>query len=172
MKMDGAIRPWSHRWPILLIGAMTAGWLDISFATVFWGLHGVAPERILQSVASGLLGRAAFSGGLGTALAGLLLHLSIAFLMVLAYDLVSLRLRWLVRSPWLAGPLYGVVLYGVMSFIVVPLSAASRSPQAISWIVGSVLAHVLLVGLPCALFVRAAQLPVALKPRPAATGGS
>ena len=155
--VDGPARPLSARWPVLLLAAIVVGWLDMGLAMVFWGLRGVPPVRVLQSVASGLLGPAASAGGTATALLGLLLHLSIAGMMVLAYDLVALRLRWLVRRPTLAGPLYGVVLYMAMTWVVVPLSAAPRATPAAAWIVASVLSHVLLVGLPCAWFVRAAQ---------------
>jgi hypothetical protein len=158
-SLAGAVRPLPMRWPMLLLAAIVVGVLDMGLAMTYWGLHGVSPVRVLQSVASGLLGPAAAAGGLATALFGLLLHLSIAGLMVLAYDLVSLRLRWLVRRPMLAGPLYGTALYLVMTWVVVPLSAAAQATASASWTVASVLSHVLLVGLPCALFVRAAQAP-------------
>jgi hypothetical protein len=157
--LNGPVRPLPARWPVLLLAAVVVGVLDMGMAMTFWGLHGVSPVRVLQSVASGLLGPGASDGGQTSALLGLLLHLSIACLMVLAYDLVALRLRWLVRRPALAGPLYGVVLYLVMTWVVVPLSAAPHAAASPGWTVASVLSHVLLVGLPCALFVRAAQAP-------------
>jgi hypothetical protein len=160
-SIGAAVRPMSARWPILLLATMVVGALDMILAMSFWRFHGVPPIRVLQSVAGGLLGPAAFGGGGATALLGLLLHLSIAGTMVLAYDLVALRVRWLVHRPWLAGPLYGGVLYLVMTWVVLPLSAASHAPASTAWIVASVFSHVLLVGLPCALFVRAAQLPAA-----------
>jgi hypothetical protein len=163
MGSNMPVRPLSVRWPVLLLGAMVAGWLDITFAAIFWGLRGVPTARVLQSVASGALGRDAFAGGVGTAVLGLVLHLAIASLMVLAYDRAALRLRWLVGRPWLAGPLYGLVLYLVMTYVVVPLSAAAQVNGPRSWIVAGVLSHMLLVGLPCALFVRAAQAPVVAK---------
>jgi hypothetical protein len=159
-SLAGTVRPLPMRWPVLLLAAIVAGVLDMALAMTYWGLHGVPPVRVLQSVASGLLGPSAWAGGAATALLGLLLHLSIACLMVLAYDLVALRLRWLVRRPVLAGPLYGALLYLLMTWVVVPLSAAAQATASASWTVASVLSHVLLVGLPCALFVRAAQAPV------------
>jgi hypothetical protein len=159
VSLAGAVRPLPMRWPMLLLAAIVVGVLDMALAMTYWGLHGVSPVRVLQSVASGLLGPAASAGGSATALLGLLLHLSIAGLMVLAYDLAALRLRWLVRRPMLAGPLYGIALYLVMTWVVVPLSAAAQATASMSWAVASVLSHVLLVGLPCALFVRAAQAP-------------
>jgi hypothetical protein len=58
----------------LLFGTITVGGLDILDALLFFGFRGVAPIRIFQSIASGLLGRTAFDGGLSTALAGGVLH--------------------------------------------------------------------------------------------------
>ena len=155
--VDRPVRPLSARWPVLLLAAIVIGWLDMGLAMVFWGLRGVAPARVLQSVASGLLGPSASAGGSATALLGLLLHLSIAGTMVAAYDLAALRLRWLVSRPTLAGPIYGAMLYMAMNWVVVPLSAAPRTATPAAWIAASVLSHVLLVGLPCAWLVRAAQ---------------
>lgn len=160
MRADGVTPAWQARVPILLLAAIVVAALDMGLATSFWAFHGVPVVRVLQSVASGLLGMAAFGGGRAAALLGLLLHVLIACMMVLAYDLVSLRLRWLVRSPWLAGPLYGGLLYLIMTRLVVPLSAAPHTTASTAWTVASVLSHVLLVGLPCAWFVRAAQMPV------------
>ena len=51
----------------VLVGGSIAGALDITYAIVFSGLHGVPAIRILQSVASSLLGSAAYKGGLPTA---------------------------------------------------------------------------------------------------------
>lgn len=74
----------------MLLGTLTVGSLDLFDAIVFFGLRGVAPIRILQSIASGLLGRPAYAGGAGTALLGLLLHFFIAFTIVATY-LIPLR---------------------------------------------------------------------------------
>lgn len=140
---------------ISLLGVTAvAGTLDMAFAMTFWGLRGVAPTRILKSVASGLLGRDAFAGGAATAMLGLALHYAIILLMVIAYERLALRLRWPMHHAWLAGPLYGCVLYVVMTFVVVPLSAATSRFGPADWVIGSILAHTLLVGLPCALLVR------------------
>ena len=62
----------------ILVGGLVAALLDILDPILFFGLRGVAPIRIPQSIASGLLGRAAYSGGLRTVLLGLALHLFIA----------------------------------------------------------------------------------------------
>ena len=69
----------------MLLGGLCAGTLDILFATGFWALRGVAPQRILQSVAAGVLGKASFGGGAASAALGLGLHYLIAIAMASAY---------------------------------------------------------------------------------------
>jgi hypothetical protein len=133
---------------------VAAGLLDLTWALVSSGLEGVDPSRVLQSIASGLLGKAAFEGGVATASLGLVLHFSIAFGACAIYYAASRELSWLRRRPLMAGPLYGVLVYLCMYLVVVPLSAApfelSFAPQAVAL---ALAAHVLCVGLPIALSV-------------------
>jgi hypothetical protein len=91
----------------VLLGTLAVGVLDLIDAMVFFGLRGVTPVRILQSIAAGLLGRDAFRGGPATAALGALLHFFIAFGIVCVYYLVSRRLGILTRHPVLCGLLYG-----------------------------------------------------------------
>lgn len=143
----------------VLLGTLTVGVLDALDAVVFFGLRGVAPIRIFQSIASGLLGGAAYGGGLSTALLGTALHFLIAFAVVGAYVLASRRLPVLARRPFLCGPLYGLLVYAVMDLVVVPLSAAVVGPSSLPAVVNGLLIHALGVGLPAALFARAAGPP-------------
>ena len=89
------------------------------------GALGVSPRLVLQSIASGLLGRQAYSGGAATVLLGIALHLLISFLFALAYVVVGDRWAALRRHPWVAGIGYGTVVFAVMRYIVVPLSAVA-----------------------------------------------
>jgi hypothetical protein len=144
----------------MLYGTLTVGVLDILDAFVFFYFRsGVRPARILQSIASGVLGRAAYQGGTPTALLGLLLHFFIAFGVVTTYYAASRFIPALARRPWIFGPLYGLAVYVVMNFIVVPLSAAAvgsgTPPPAV--LANGLLIHMLGVGLPSALFARAAR---------------
>ncbi|MGH7525607.1 MAG: hypothetical protein ACREMX_02775 [Gemmatimonadales bacterium] len=141
----------------LLWGTLTVGLLDGLDAIVFFGYRGVTPVQVLQSIASGLLGRAAFEGGAATAALGALLHFFIAFAVVAAYHLASRWLPSLTRHPWSYGPLYGLFVYVVMNQVVVPLSAAVSGPEALPVIINGLLIHALGVGLPAALFARASR---------------
>lgn len=145
------------RWKLLVLTAVLVAALDMAFAIAFWQLKGVPALAIMQSVAAGVLGRAAFQGGIATALLGLALHGGIAWVMVLVYDRATRFFPALHTRAWLSGVLYGVVLYGVMTYVVLPLSAAGPRQPRLDWTLASLFAHTVLVGLPLALLVRHAQ---------------
>jgi len=145
----------------VLIGGLVVGTLDITYACVFWALKaGVPPQRIFQSVAKGVLGAAAFTSGAASAALGLFLHYFIATTMSIVYYLVARRWTALVDRPLLFGAAYGLVLYAVMSYIVVPLSAARGGGSGGTlWVALSIIVHALLIGVPIALFARKAIYP-------------
>ncbi|GAB3099207.1 hypothetical protein [Lysobacter terrae] len=138
-------------WFYVVAGGIALATLDLIFAFTFWGaLRGVSPLRILQSIASGLQGKAAFEGGGASALLGLACHYFIALMMVLAYTLVSAHVRMLRRRPVVNGLLYGLLLYGLMSYVVVPLSNAPQPTNAYPpWVAASIIMHAVF-GVICA----------------------
>jgi hypothetical protein len=151
-------RPWG---PVrtILTGALVVGTLDLTDALVFFGLRGIKPIRIPQSIASGLLGRASYSGGIPTALLGVLLHYFIAFGIVTTYYVASRKIAALTRDPVSCGIAYGVLVYCVMNLVVVPLSAAAQGRPSPVVFINGVLIHMFGVGLPSALIVRRAGRP-------------
>src|SRR6266545_4473086 len=95
----GGRRAWL---PWLCAAWLVAGTLDISYATGFSYLRrGTPPSRVLQSVASGLLGPAAYQGGARTAALGLALHYLNALLFTALFFAVAARQPRLRRDPWL-----------------------------------------------------------------------
>jgi hypothetical protein len=141
----------------VLAGGLIAGALDISYAWLFWAVKaGLTAQRIFQSVAAGLLGKASFAGGWPTALLGLGLHFFIATSMSLTYFLVARRWPLLQERPLACGAGYGLLLYAIMNFVVVPLSAASGGSKDPLWVALSVAVHVLFIGIPIAVFSRLA----------------
>jgi hypothetical protein len=142
-----------HPLGLVLTGGLVAGALDITYACLFWRLKaGLPASRIFQSVAAGLLGKASFEGGAGTAALGLGLHFFIATCMAMAYYLAARRWPALRQRPLVSGPVYGLGLYAVMNYVVVPLSAAGGGSRNPLWIGLSVLVHMFLIGLPIAWF--------------------
>ena len=141
--------------------ALLVGTLDITYAIAFsYFRSGTSPQRLLQSVAAGAVGRdAAFSGGAATAVAGLLFHFFIAFTITAIFFAAASRLRWLVRHPAIWGPLYGIGVYLVMNFVVIPLSRIGPRPLAAPIVlVTGVLVHMFLIGAPIAFGARRAVL--------------
>lgn len=156
------MRPRTSPLEAVLVGGAVAGALDIIYAFVFYGLRsGVSPLRILQSIASGLMGRASREGGLVTGALGLFLQFFIAISAAAVYYIASRYLPVLRRRPVLSGIVYGVVVYVVMNFVVVPLSAFPypRSFPPVVLVTG-VLVHMFLIGVPISLSVRRAFEPV------------
>jgi len=143
----------------ILVGGLIAGALDITYAFILWWLRAqVTPMQILQSVAAGLLGKASYDGGAGTAILGAFLHFFNA--LVIAAIFVGASRIWpvLARRATLFGPLYGIGVYLVMNYVVLPLSAfppRTKPPAPVVWITG-VLAHMFLIGLPIALAAKRA----------------
>jgi hypothetical protein len=113
------------------------------------------PVRILQSIASGIVGAQAREGGLATAALGAVLHFLIAFTAAAVYYAASRKLGFLVRQAVPFGLLYGVVVYSVMNFVVLPLSAfPGKGAPPLDVMIPGIVAHMLVVGLPIALAVR------------------
>lgn len=110
---------------------------------------------VLQYIASGALGNAAFEGGLATALLGVLFHLVISFVIAGVFILSADRIPLLRRYPIPGASLYGFGVFIVMNFIVIPLSAAPPVPApTIPWLIEVMIEHVLAIGLPLGIVVR------------------
>ncbi len=138
----------------IALSCLIAGTLDISDALIFYGLRGVSPIRILQGIASGLLGRAAFTQGMRSALLGLLLHYFIATTVASIYILTSRKLP-LSRHPLLWGSAYGVVVYIVMNYVVLPFSKIGLRPTPpLIPLINGVAALIFCIGIPIALIAR------------------
>jgi len=84
----------------ILLAWLLAGTLDITAAFVYYvGSSATGAERLLQGIASGVLGAAAFTGGAATAVLGLLLHYLIALIWTVVLPLSNVR-----QAPIRVGP--------------------------------------------------------------------
>jgi len=136
-----------------LLGGFVAGALDIAYACIaYFAMRDVPPIRIFQSIAAGLLGgEAARDGGLNTALLGGALHFGMTTAMAGVFVLAARGLPILVRRPVLFGLLYGVGIFFVMNYVVVPNSALHGKPPEQPFYAMGIAIHALGVGLPIAL---------------------
>lgn len=136
----------------IALGTLIVGVLDISEVMIFSALRGNKPLRILQGIASALLGKESFDGGVRTMLIGLAMHFGVALGVVTVYYLASRKITALVRHPLIFGPLYGIAVHFVMSQLIVPLTLIGPRPMP-PWPVFANLmfAHIFCIGIPTAL---------------------
>jgi uncharacterized membrane protein YagU involved in acid resistance len=147
----------------ILCGGFVAGTIDIGAACL---INWVSPLLILHSIASGLLGKASFSGGVPAAILGLCLQWGMAIIIAAVFAVAARRFPALTRR-WLAsGAGYGVLIFLVMNYVVVPLSAAPWNPWkrhfSIEKFVENLLAMILF-GLIVAFCARSFDARLALK---------
>jgi hypothetical protein len=130
---------------------LVAGTLDGAAAII---TSGATPVRVFQTIASGLLGRSAYEGGLPVAALGFLLHFFIATAAAAVFYGSSRRWPLAVRRAVPCGLAFGVAVYFFMRYVVLPLSAVTLRPFSLTALLQGVTVHALCVGLPIALLVR------------------
>ena len=117
----------------IALGTLAVGTLDALDAVVFFGLRGAAPGRIFQSIASGLLGRAVFDGGLATVALGVACHYTVALGIVATYFLVSRKLTRLAELAWpvvLNGLLIHMIGVGTPAALAAWACPPTRAPSS------------------------------------------
>ena len=156
MVTPGALTKRSGPFALILKVGLIAGTLDISDALVFSHFRGVAPDRVFQYIASGLIGMRAFSLGINAVTLGVILHYAIALGWTAIFYLASRRFVILLRRPILTGIAYGVVVYLFMNMVVLPLSGVPHpiKPATLASRINGVLAVVLFIGLTISVLIR------------------
>jgi hypothetical protein len=110
----------------ILLAGLIGGTIDVGSAAV---INWFSPLVILHAIASGLLGKASFSGGAATAAVGLLLQWAMAILIAAIYALATSALPQ-TRRRWVPmGILAGIITFFVMNYLVVPFSVAPFKPE-------------------------------------------
>src|SRR5687767_2250647 len=94
----------------VVLGGLTAGVLDILDAFAVATLNGGSPIRVLQAIASGIFGRAAYEGGMPAAALGLGLHFVIAIGAAATFFLATRRWPILLQRPVLSGLTFGLAV--------------------------------------------------------------
>jgi hypothetical protein len=134
----------------IFYAGLLCGIMDISAAFITWYPKGIMPARILRGVAAGLLGPKSMSGGWHTALLGLAIHFFIAFSAATVFYLASRKLPFMVRQPFIYGPIYGILVYTFMYWVVMPLSARPPGKFSLFNTVIAIITHIICVGTPIA----------------------
>ena len=140
-----------------VIGGLITGMLHliVQIGIVFGLIFKTSFISSFQYIASGAMGNAAFEGGTATAILGLVLDFIMTTIMAGVFILGVDRIPLLRRHVISGSLLYGLGLFFVMNFIVLPLSAAPALPAPPLWLlIELVLEHILLIGLPLGILVR------------------
>ena len=138
----------------VVFGGAVAGIVDIGAASAINGF--VAPLRICKFIAGGMIGlKAARAGGIEIAALGLVLQVGMGILIALVYN-IGASLLPILRRHWLsAGLAFGVPVFIVMTYVVLPLSAIGGGIPAFTATQAMNLVAMLLFGAIVAWFARA-----------------
>jgi hypothetical protein len=112
--------------PAILCGGLVAGAADICAAALIWK---IPIDVVFKSIARGWHGKAAMKGGWDMVAVGAASHFFITLVCAAIYVFAARRFPVLTRRPVIAGSLFGLIIYGVMTYVVVPLSAVGPQPQ-------------------------------------------
>lgn len=157
--LPGSTTSFSQEWSAdaggaILRAAFWGGLFDLAFSCLLWQGRGIGPQRILQGIAAGALGRAAFAGGWRSAALGLFLFAFICVAAAAVYFLACERFTSLATRPVSHGLLYGAVVNVVLYDVVRRLSAAPPSAPSLPMRLAALAGCAVCFGLPVALAAR------------------
>jgi hypothetical protein len=136
----------------VLVVTGIAGSLDIIAAHLTrWARSGHFPTAMFKGIAGGALGvQRAMQGGAGTIALGIFFHFFISFAFTLLFFLLFPRVSLCRGNRYMVGTVYALVVWTIMTYAVLPLSALPWSPPdlASKQLYLGVAIFVLVFGLP------------------------
>lgn len=137
---------------IVIRAWLIVGTLDILSAFLHYYLvTGKNPLRVLQAIASGVLGTGSFTRGTSSMLLGLFLHYLIALSFTVVFFAVYPRIAFFRKNNLLTAFVYGMFIWSVMNLIVVPLSKIGTFPSnGMNAAIGMIIL-IICMGLPLAV---------------------
>jgi hypothetical protein len=145
----------------IVIATVIAGTLDILSAFVYAIMAGGTPLGVLSGIGGAIVDRDAFASPYALPAIGLALHFGIMLVMAAVYLLVASRVSLLNRLPVLSGISYGLILWGVMYWIVLPQRWPTMFPVDPrldpKGFAEDLFSHIMLVGIPIALVAKSAS---------------
>jgi hypothetical protein len=136
----------------IVLGGLVAGTLDILDAFILTWANGGSAVRVLQFIASGVLGSDALQAGWTAAAVGLVLHFAIAVGAATVFLGISRLVPAVLGHPVAAGVAFGLGVFLVMNLIVLPIAGFPGGLPSGSRLVNGLLIHACGVGLPITWF--------------------
>jgi hypothetical protein len=134
---------------------LLAGSLDILSAFVqAWLVRGTSPVIVLQYVASGAVGKAAFAGGWLMALLGLLFHFIIAYSFTALFFMIYPSIKFFHKSIALTAIIYGIFIYIAMDLVVLRFTKVPPGAFHLDKALIATAILIVAIGLPVAYFAR------------------
>ncbi len=141
----------------VFLSGLIGGTLDITAAIVVYALvlQKTTPIKILQSIASGIFNKDAYTGGSQMAWYGLGLHYIIAMIFAWFYFTIYPYLPFLKKNALISGFLYGIFVWIVMNLIVLPIVFPVLPAKHLDFpLLLSIVILMFCIGLPIALITR------------------
>lgn len=114
-------------------------------------LNNIKPEIVLKFITSGLIGVKAFEPNKLLVMLGLMIHYAITAIVAIIYIKPNTFNQFKINNKYLSGILYGLCVWLIMNFIVIPLSNTPTLNRSIFEIAISIIIQIVAVGLPIAL---------------------
>jgi len=147
----------------ILMTGLIVGTLDAMAASVHaYAFSGASPDRVFRFVASGVFGNDALTGGLSVAACGLLFHFIVATGWTALFYLLYRKINFLGSSKYFFGIGYGIFIWLMMNFAVIPLS--NVPPGTFHFTIRTVfmiLIHMFIIGVPISVLASRHYSPVA-----------
>ena len=139
----------------ILLTALLAGTLDAAAAVVHYIIAtGKNPIVIFPYIASGVFGKAAFSGESIMVFWGFLFHYLIAFIFTVFFFLLYPRVNLLAANIFITGIVYGLFVWLVMNLLVLPVSNIPKSTFDLKGAIIGVIILMFCIGMPIALMAK------------------
>jgi hypothetical protein len=134
-----------------IVGAMDA----VAANTHAYLLRGTPPAAVWRYVASAVFGKSAGAGGLEMVFAGLVFHFMVAIGWTGLFFVLYPRLRFFSANTFVAGMAYGLFVWLMMNFVVVPMTRITMAPiRLTTGTVLMILIHLFVIGVPIAYLAR------------------
>lgn len=141
----------------IFLSGLIAGTLDMLAAIIVYAvvLQKTTAIKILQSIASGIFKKDAYSGGSQMALYGLLLHYFIALTFAWFYFTIYPYFTFIKKNTLLSGILYGIFVWIIMNLVVLPTVFPVLPEKHLDFpLILSILILIFCIGIPIAFITK------------------
>ena len=139
----------------IIASGLIVGTFDAIAASVFsYGFSGASPDRVFRYVPSGVFGKDALTGGMSVAAWGLFFHYIVASGWTALFYFLYPKINVMSSSKYVAGIAYGLFIWLMMNFVVVPLS--NVPPSVFHFTIRTavmIMIHMFIIGVPISYMV-------------------